>query len=71
MNGYTFSPRFTSNSAGFFGMVDVTIGTRIIDARVIRIARKTKQKALTDAARLAALMRESGPLCRVDLAEFG
>lgn len=57
---YTLKPSYSTTDAGYFGAVDIILGTRLMNSRVIRICRKDKSAALNDAAKLARAMLALG-----------
>ena len=67
---YTYKPNTLYNESGFFGAVDIIIGSRIVNTRVIRFCRKDKQAALSDAGRLVASMVTLGVTCPINIGEY-
>lgn len=67
---YTYQPSYTWNDTGFFGAVDVKLGTRHIDTRIVRIKRPTRSAALNDAHRLASDMTVNGKNCAININDY-
>lgn len=70
MQSYTYKPDYRSNGTGYFGTVDIIIGSRLMNSRVIRIARKDKESALRDAGKLSRLMAAMGMNCPINLNDY-
>lgn len=70
MQPYTYRPSISYHSGHMFGAVDIILGTRIMNTRVIRIARKDKEAALNDAGKLARSMVALGINCPINLNDY-
>lgn len=70
MQNFTLKPNYTSNDKGFFGTVDIVIGTKIVNSRVIRKCRQDKHQALEDSAKLARSMIVFGVNTPINLSDY-
>lgn len=70
MNGYTYQPDVRSNAQGYFGAVNIIIGTKEVNSRILHIRRAHKEQALQDAAKLARRMVTFGIQCPINVNDY-
>lgn len=70
MTTYTYQPDYRVNDQGYFGAVNIVIGTKEVNARVLHIRRSDKEQALQDAEKLSRRMVTFGAACKIDLNDF-
>lgn len=68
--GYTYQPTFVCNGAGYFGAVDIIVGSRLVNTRVVRVCKLDKESAMKDANKLTHYMAVMGINCPINIEEF-
>jgi hypothetical protein len=68
--GYTYKPSTAYHAGHIFGAVDIIIGTKLVNSRIIRVARNDKEQALQDAGKLARSMVALGVNCPINLRDY-
>lgn len=70
MTSYTYKPSVSFHNGHVFGSVDIILGSKIVNSRVIRMAREDKEKALQDAAKLVRAMVAFGINAPINLNDY-
>ena len=69
-NSYTYQPDYSVKDGRYFGLVQIILGSRMMNPRVIRLARNDKEAALQDAHKLARAMFALGVNCEINLNDY-
>lgn len=70
MQGYTYQPDYRMNDQGYFGAVNIIIGTKEVNSRILHIRRADKEQALQDASKLARRMVTFGIACPINVNDY-